>query len=168
MYFALVCTIGMLKFTGKIDCKENKHTFAQSPYMHMTTSYWYRWSEIILPNHASQTLPHLVFDGSLLFHVVPLFTFLFFHNCEKLTAGKHNHVQVCTASHNNSPHFYFVILLWYFLLFWTFEQIWVGFDTLITVKKLPAGRHNHIDGKPQQQSDDNINSFFHFFHFLSL
>ena len=56
-----------------------------------------------------------------------------FHNCEQLTAGKHNHVQVCTASHNNSPHFYFGM---FFVIFHfsesTFEQNWVGFDTLIT------------------------------------
>ena len=67
--------------------------------------------------------------------------------------------QATTTAHTFISSFCFDI----FLLFWTFEQIWVGFDTLITVKKLPAGRHNHIDGRPQQQSDDNINFFFSFF-----
>ena len=87
-----------------------------------------------------------------------------FHNCEHLSAGKHNHVQVCTASHNNSPHFYFFILFCYFSFFWTFEskfeQNWVVFDTLInnathwsTVNKMTAGRQNHIHSGLPQPSD---------------
>ncbi len=43
----------------------------------------------MLPNHATQTLPNLVFDGSLLFHVVPLFQlFSVFHNCERRDDAK--------------------------------------------------------------------------------
>ena len=42
------------------------------------------------------------------FHFL-LFLFFFTTDCEQLTVGKHNRVQVCTASHNNSPHFYFAI-----------------------------------------------------------
>ena len=57
-----------------------------------------------------------------------------------MTAGKHNHVQVCTASHNNSPHFYFVILLWYFF---TFLNFWANLSRLWHTdhcKKIACGK----------------------------
>ena len=88
-----------------------------------------------------------------------------FHNCEHLSAGKHNHIQVCTASHNNSPHFLFLhFVLLFFSFFWTFEskfeQNWVVFDTLInnakhwsTVNKMTVGRQNHIHSGLPQPSD---------------
>ena len=73
----------MFHFTEQIRCRENRHTFTQS-LRHMTTSYWQWWCDIILPNHATQTLPHLVFDGSLLFRSFHFFTFsiyCFFLTC---------------------------------------------------------------------------------------
>ena len=78
--FAFFC---MFHFAEQIRCRENRHKFTQSLYMHMTTSCWQWWCDIILPNHATQTLPHLVFDGSLLFQVVPRFLLflLFFPTC---------------------------------------------------------------------------------------
>ena len=51
MCFALVCTIGMLKFTGQSDRSKNKHMFTQSLYIHMNTSYWQWWSDFIKPRY---------------------------------------------------------------------------------------------------------------------
>ena len=85
-----------------------------------------------------------------------------FHNCEHLSAGKHNHIQVCTASHKQ-PTLLFLHFVC-FSFFWTFEskfeQNWVVVDTLInnakhwsTVNKMTVGRQNHIHSGLPQPSD---------------
>ena len=144
MCFALVCTIGMLKiYWAKRLQQEQTHVHTITLHSHehilLAMMKWFYQTTLLTPCYI-------------------------FHNCEHLSAGKHNHVQVCTASHNNSPHFYFFILFCYFFIFWTFEskfeQNWVVFDTLInnathwsTVNKMTAGRQNHIHSGLPQPSD---------------
>ena len=101
-----------------------------------------------------------------------------FHNCEHLSAGKHNHIQVCTASHNNSPHFYFFILFYYFFIFiflnfW--EQIWADLGsfwqtdqqckTLINCEQNDCGKAKSY---PQRVTTTkwrhHVLFFFHFHH----
>ena len=98
-----------------------------------------------------------------------------FHNCEHLSAGKHNHIQVCTASHNNSPHFYFFILFCYVfhfseLLRANLEQNWVVFDTLINNARTLINCEQNDCGKaksyPQRVTTTKWrHHFLFFFHF---
>ena len=105
MCFALVCTIGMLKnYWAKRLQQEQTHVHTITLHSHehilLAMMKWFYQTTLLTPCYI-------------------------FHNCEHLSAGKHNHVQVCTASHNNSPHFYFFILFCYFFIFLNFwEQVW--------------------------------------------
>ena len=97
-----------------------------------------------------------------------------FHNCEHLSAGKHNHVQMCTASHNNNPHFYFFILFCYFLIFLNFwEQVWAKLgsfwhtdqqcNTLINCEQNDSGKAKAYS---QRVTTTKWRHFFCFFTFI--
>ena len=150
MCFALVCTIGMLKFTGQSDCSKNKHMFTQSLYIHMNTSYWQWWSDFIKPRYL---------------HLAIFFTTVNIWARESTITFK-TAQQATTTAHTFISSFCFVT----FSFFWTFEskfeQNWVVFDTLInnathwsTVNKMTAGRQNHIHSGLPQPSDVIIFSF---------
>ena len=124
-----------------------------------------KWNRFTKPCYSDPAPPGLWWFTS--FSCRSTFYLFVFSQLWTIDCGK---AQSRSSRHSNpqqQPTLLFRHFVVIFFLFWTFEQIWVGFDTLVTVKKLPAGRHAHIDGKPQQQSDDNINSFF-FLNFLSL
>ena len=145
MCFALVCTIGMLKFTGQSDRSKNKHMFTQSLYIHMNTSYWQWWSDFIKPRYL---------------HLAIFFTTVNIWVRESTITFKYAQ-QATTTAHTFISSFCFVIC---FSFFWTFEskfeQNWVVFDTLInnakhwsTVNRMTVGRQNHIHSGLPQPSD---------------
>ena len=146
MCFALVCTIGMLKFSGQSDCSKNKHMFTQSLYIHMNTSYWQWWSDFIKPRYL---------------HLAIFFTTVNIWVRESTITFK-NAQQATTTAHTFISSFCFVT----FSFFWTFEskfeQNWVVFDNAThwsTVNKMTAGRQNHIHSGLPQPSDVIIFSF---------
>ena len=146
MCFALVCTIGMLKFTGQSDRSKNKHMFTQSLYITFTWTHLIGNDEVILSNHATYTLLY--------------FSQLWTFECGK--AQSHSSMHSKRQQQPTLLFLHFVLL--FFSFFWTFEskfeQNWVVFDTLInnakhwsTVNKMTVGRQNRIHSGLPQPSD---------------
>ena len=113
MCFALVCITGLLKFTV-LSKSTAQRTNARS-HNHSTCTWQHligmmKWNHFTKPGYSDPAPPGLWWFTSykMSFHFFSLFL-----NCEQFTAEKHNHVQVCTIGHNDSPHVYFVILLCY-------------------------------------------------------
>ena len=167
---ALVCTIGMLKFIGQIHCRANKHTFTQSLYMHMTTFLaMMKWNHFTKPCYSDPAPPGLWWFTSFSCRSTFYFFCFFTTDCEQLTAGKHNRVQVYTASHNNSPHFYFAILFSYVftcLYFWAnLSRLWHT-DHCKQIDCGKAQSHSR-QAKTTKWRQDKL-SFYTVFHLLSL
>ena len=156
MCFALVCTIGMLKFTGQSDCSENKRMFTQSFYIHMSTSYWQWWSEMILPNHATYTLLY--------------FSQLWTFECGKAQSRSSMH----SKPQQQPTLLYFFILFCYFFIFLNFwEQVWAKLgsfwhtdqqcNTLINCEQNDCGKAKSYSQRVTTTKWRH--PFFVFFHF---
>ena len=114
MCFALVCTIGMLKFTGQSDRSKNKHMFTQSLYIHMNASYWQWWSDFIKPRYL-----HL----AIFFTTVNIWvreSTITFKYAQQATTTAHTFISSCCF-----------VIFFIFLNFW--EQIWAELGSFLAL-----------------------------------
>ena len=156
MCFALVCTIGMLKFTGQSDCSKNKHMLTQSLYIHMNTSYWQWWSDFIKPRYL---------------HLAIFFTTVNIWVRESTITFKYAQ-QATTPAHTFISSFCFVTFF-IFLNFW--EQIWAELgsfwhtdqqcNTLINCEQNDCGKAKSYSQRVTTTKwRHHFLFFFHFHH----
>ena len=131
MYFALVCIIGMLKFTAK-RANTRSHNHPTCTWLHLIGNDEVKSFYQTMLLRPCPTWSLMVHFFCMSFHFLLFYFFTTVNNWLRESTITFKYAQqATTTAHAFISSFCCDI----FLLFWTFEQISVGFDTLVTVKK---------------------------------
>ena len=164
MYFALVCIIGMLKFTAK-RANTRSHNHPTCTWLHLIGNDEVKSFYQTMLLRPCPTWSLMVHFFCMSFHFLLFYFFTTVNNWLRESTITFKYAQQATTTAHAFISSFCCDIFFTFLNFWAnFSRLW--HTGHCKKRKLPAGRHNHIDGKPQQQSDDNINFFLK--NFLSL